>query len=122
MELIKSPFVLEKHFKQSSSSFKHLIEPIVKSKLKPTLAGTRLILLGVFFITILVLSIPDVVGDKLLYLRLLLLSKVFFTDLVRAESFHQSCNVLNQNIITCNHYLLLTGVALRGRGVTASCR
>ena len=46
-------------------------------------------------------------SDELLYLLLLIIAQVLFSDLVCAEHFHQTSNVLDQNIVTCYHDLLV---------------
>jgi hypothetical protein len=46
-------------------------------------------------------------SDELLYLLLLIIAQVLFSDLVGAEHFHQTSYVLDQNIITCYHDLLV---------------
>ena len=56
MELIKPSLILEQHLEKPSSSLEHLIESIVE----PNLDGSLHLLL------LLVLGIPDVMGDKFL--------------------------------------------------------
>ena len=66
-----------------------------------------------FFITLLVsfvLSVPNVMSDKFLNFLCLLDSQVLLTDFVGAEGFHKSSYVLDKDVISCDHDLLLARV------------
>jgi hypothetical protein len=110
VERLQTPFILEEHLQQSSSPFEHFIEAILKAGLQAALSLWLLCCgwcawLGVA--SILVLGIPDVVGDELLYFLLLFVGEVLLSDFVRAEHFHEASNVLDQDVVACDHYLLL---------------
>jgi len=46
-------------------------------------------------------------SDELLYLLLLVVAQVLFSDLVGAEHFHQTGHIFNQNVVTRDHDLLV---------------
>ena len=46
-------------------------------------------------------------SDELLYLLLLVVAQVLFSDLVGAEHFHQTGYIFDQNVVTRNHDLLV---------------
>ena len=106
MEHIESTLVLKKHLQQPSSSLQHLVKPVLKSYFETALRGLRRCAL--FVGIALVLSVPNIVSDEFLNFLLLFISKVFLFDGVCTECFHQSCYVLDQDVISGDHYLLLT--------------
>ena len=110
MERLQTPFVLEEHLQQSSSPFQHFIEAILKAGLQAALSLWQLCCNGSAWLgvaSILVLRIPDVMGDELLYFLLLFVGEVLLSDFVRAEHFHESGDVLDQDVVACDHDLLL---------------
>jgi hypothetical protein len=59
MELVESSLILEQHLEESSSPFKHFIKPVVQTNLQSALVG------DLFFVSVFILSIPNIVSDKL---------------------------------------------------------
>ena len=53
-------------------------------------------------------------SDELLYLLLLIGAQILFSDFIGAEHFHEASDILDQNVITCDHDLLVR----RSRGTT----
>lgn len=98
MELWKSTFVFEQHLQKTASALQHFVQSVVQTDFESALL--RYLLL----VTILVLSVPNIMSDKLLDLKGLVRGKAIFGDLVRGESVHQTRDVLYQDIITSDHY------------------
>jgi hypothetical protein len=59
-------------------------------------------------------------SDELFNFSFLECGQLFFTNFVRTECFHQTSNIFNKNIITCNHYFLLTLIALSSGWISTS--
>jgi hypothetical protein len=102
VEHLESSLVLEQHFQEASSSLEHLIQTVFKPYLETADRLTNF--LGSF---VFVLGIPNIMSDELLYLLLLVIAQVLFSDLVGTKHFHQTSHIFDQNVVTSNHDLLV---------------
>jgi len=115
MEHLEASLVLEQHFQEASSSLQHLIQTVFKPYFEASNGLIDFLSSFVF-----VLCIPNIMSDELLNLLLLVVTQVLFSDLVRAEHFHQTSHVLYQNVVTCYHDLLVRGGCTSARGLVIS--
>ncbi len=101
-ELFELALLLVKVLDQSSTSFLHLGQPNLKTHPK----GSRVPLTLLYLLSLnSILRVPDIVSNKLFNLNLPSRFKVRVIHILYLS--HQSIDVFNQNVVSCNKHALL---------------